>query len=76
MDFEVVVGNIEEGATPFAFSTFDAAWEFIRQDMAQWNNFHPELLFKVQIRKIPSDTEAFGVHSGENIKAKDVFGRR
>lgn len=73
MDFEIKIGP--EG-TPIRFTQFDDLVEFIKTYLAQWNNFNPEMNFDIYVKKVPNDTPTIGIHTGDGVHVKDIFGQR
>lgn len=76
MDFEVMIGREEDGATWFRFTQYNDALDFIHNYLAQWNNFTPEKNFIVSLRKVESLTPTVKVNTNDGVKTKDVFGKR
>lgn len=76
MDFAVLIGKEEDGATWFKFTQYNDMLDFIHNHMAGWNNFTPDKSFIVTVTKVKSDTDTIEVKTNEEIDTGDVFGQR
>ena len=70
MDFTIQIGDEE-----LVFTQFNDLIDYIKQHLAQWNNFEdvtkPVI---IMVGKRPSDTPSIGVNATESVEAYDVFG--
>ncbi len=70
MDFLVQIGD-----KITITSQFEIAMDFIRGELAYWNNFTPEQPVNILVKKIPSDTSTISVDVKDDVNAEDIFGR-
>lgn len=71
MDFEVTVNDKR-----IRTSQFNDMMEFIKENLAYWNNFESDKPASLMVYKVPSDTPTIGVTVEDGIDAQDIFGRR
>lgn len=69
MDFRVVIktGNPDID-TDLVLEQYSDVLGLIDSQMAYWNNFYPNLEFKVIVTKIKSQTDTIGVNVDEDLK--------
>lgn len=71
MDFEVTVNDKRIRTTQF-----NDVMDFIRSELAYWNNFESEKPTSLMVYKVPSGTQTIGVNVKDDVDAQDLFGRR
>lgn len=71
MDFFTQIGE-----KSLLTSQFDQTMDFIRGELAYWNNFTPEQPITIVVKKILSDTPTINVSVKDDVSAEDIFGRQ
>lgn len=68
MRFEVTVIKENDGSSEQeVFDLYHDALNYIDSKMSHWNNFNPEAVLHIYIKKIPSETDTL------HVQASDVF---
>lgn len=66
----------EHRVLTFVDSQFDRILLDIREHFAYWNNFTAVEPIKITIEKVKDNTPTLGVHTGDVVQVKDIFGKR
>lgn len=76
MDFKVIITINGKGFWEQENGIFLQAHEvlaWISERFGQWNNFHPNCTFLVEITKVPSEGETLGVVAGDELSIAELL---